>query len=89
MAKIIVPCDIIVKRCFRGYVTVDDDTSYAEICKAMQAKVLEEQDDCMSLCEEAMDIQPEDIEEIYPDIESAWSAEDDEEIHEIIYGGRN
>ena len=71
MAKITVPCNVCIKRYYRTYVEVDEDTSEFEIIKKINAEILENQDDALTP-DPDLEIQDEDIVFIDPDWDAAW-----------------
>ena len=81
--KLIVPCNVTIKRFYRAYVEVDENATDEEIRKAMIEAILEHQD--AELCEDPdLEIENHDIVNIEIDHEAAWTEDDEEEIRKIL-----
>lgn len=74
--KIVVPCDVEIRRFYRTYVTVDEDTSDAEIVLKAKAEILEHQDAVLSP-DPDLDIEERDILNVCPDSENWLEDMDD------------
>ena len=68
--KIVVPCDVEIRRFYRTYVTVDEDTSDAEIVLKAKAEILSPDPD--------LDIEAHDILNVCLDSENWLEDMDDE-----------
>lgn len=75
--KIVVPCDVEIRRFYRTYVTVDEDTSDAEIVLKAKAEILEHQDAVLSP-DPDLDIEAHDILNVCLDSENWLEDMDDE-----------
>ncbi len=75
--KIVVPCDVEIRRFYRTYVTVDEDTSDAEIVRKAKAEILEHQDAVLTP-DPDLDIEAHDIFAVNPNRDS-WIGDYDEE----------
>lgn len=84
MVKLIVPCNVCVKRFYRAYTEVDENATDEEIRKAMIEAIVENQD--IELTEDP-DIGIEDNDIVYVEIdhEGAWTEEDEEDIKSILH----
>ena len=81
--RIIVPCDVCVKRYYRAYAVVDEDATNEEIQKAIVEDILENQE--RALTEDPdIEIEKDDISVICVDYDGAWTEEDDMEIAQIL-----
>lgn len=81
--KMLVPCNVCIKRFYRAYVEVDADATDEEIQEEMRSSILTHQDS--ELCDDPdMEIEPEDIVSVYPDIEGAWTEGEDAEYPDVI-----
>ena len=84
--KLIVPCDICIKRFYRGYVKVNENATDEEIRKAMVESILKYQD--AELTEDPdIEIEEHDITAIEIDHSSEWTEYEDEEIKRILNKG--
>lgn len=82
--KIIVPCDVCIKRFYRAYAEVDENATDEEIRKAMIEAIVENQD--AELTEDPdLGIEAHDIVYVEIDHEGAWTEEDEEDIKTILY----
>ena len=85
--KMIVPCNVCIKRFYRAYVEVDADATDEEIQEEMCNSIVMNQDG--ELCNDPdMEIEPEDIVSIFPDVDGAWTNEEDAEMTIILSNGR-
>lgn len=74
--KIVVPCDVEIRRFYRAYVTVDEDASDAEIVRKMKAEILEHQDSVLTP-DPDLDIEEHDILNVCPDSQNWLEDMDD------------
>lgn len=76
--KIVVPCDVEIRRFYRAYVTVDEDASDVEIVRKMKAEILEHQDSVLTP-DPDLDIEAHDIFAVNPNRDSWIENYDDDE----------
>lgn len=77
--KLIVPCDVCIKRFYRAYAEVDENATDEEIRKAMIEAILEHQD--AELCDDPdIEIEEHDIVSIEIDHDGEWTEEEDGDI---------
>lgn len=81
--KIIVPCDVCIKRYYRAYAEVDENATNDEIQKAIVEAILENQDRVLTE-DPYIEIEEDDISVVYIDHDGAWTEEEDEEIGQIL-----
>lgn len=81
--KIIVPCDVCIKRYYRAYAEVDEYATNKEIQKAIVEAILENQDRVLTE-DPDIEIEEDDISVVDIDHDGAWTEEDDEEISQIL-----
>lgn len=82
--KIIVPCDVCIKRHRRAYAEVDENATNEEIQKAIAEAILENQDRVLSE-DPDIEIEEDDIYVVDIDHDGAWTKEDAEEIGQILF----
>ena len=71
--KMIVPCDVAIKRFYRMYVTVSQDAGYQEIEDAVHSELLAAPDqDAILTLDPDLDIEGHDVLEITSDDDDAW-----------------
>ena len=72
-AKMVVPCDVAIRRFYRMYVTVGEDAGKQEIEDAVHGELLAayDQDDILTP-DPDLDIETHDVLEINPDADGAW-----------------
>lgn len=81
--KKIVPCDVCIKRFYRGYVSVDENADSEEISHAMKSIILKGQD--AELTEDPdLDIEDHDIVFIQPREDDGWTEEEDQDMDAVI-----
>lgn len=84
--KLIVPCNICIKRFYRGYVKVDENATDEEIRKAMVESILKYQD--AELIEDPdIEIEEHDITAIKIDHDCEWTEDENEDIKRILNKG--
>lgn len=79
----ITPCHVSIKRYYQVYAKTKEGTSKEEIIKQVERDIIEHQDLYLSP-DPDMDIEPDDIAAVLPDIESQWAEKEDKEIQEIL-----
>lgn len=81
--KLVVPCDVCIKRFYRGYVTVDENASCDEIRQAMIEAIVSEQE--ADLIEDPdLFIEEDDIAFVNPCMNDAWTEEEDDDISDTL-----
>lgn len=81
--KLIVPCNVCIKRFYRTYAEVDENATDEEIRKAMIEAIVENQD--KELNEDPdFEIEDEDIVYVEIDHESEWTEHEDKEMRELF-----
>ena len=84
--KMIVPCNICIKRFYRAYAEVDENTTDEEIRKAVTEAILKNQD--KELCDDPdLEIEEDDIVYVDIDHDGEWTEDEDEEIKRILNNG--
>lgn len=77
--KLIVPCDVCIKRFYQAYAEVDENATDEEIRKAMIDSIIKNQD--VELTEDPdLEIEDHDIVYVKIDHESEWTEEEDKVI---------
>ena len=77
--KMIVPCDVAIRRFYRMYVTVDRDAVHQEIEDAVRSELMAATDyDAILTPDPDLDIEGHDVLEITPDNDGAWWDDADE-----------
>ena len=74
MAKITLPFGVAITRCYRTYVEVNEDATAPEVFQKVRAKILEQQDDALTLNPDIY-IEDHDITYIGPDWGGSWDAD--------------
>ena len=69
MSKIVVPCDVEIRRYYRMYVTVDEDASLVAIINKARTEIVEHQD-AVLVPDPDLDIENHDIFYVNPDREN-------------------
>lgn len=80
--KVVIPCDVEIKRYYRTYVTVDEGSTKEQIIQAMREEILENQDNALTP-DPDMGIEEDDITLVFPDFDAMWT-EEGKEIKEIL-----
>lgn len=81
--KLVVPCDVCIRRFYRGYVTVDENASQDEIRQAMIDAILEDQEGDLTEDPDLF-IEEDDISFVNPCMDEAWTEEEDDDIAETL-----
>lgn len=86
--KMIVPCDVEIRRFYRMYVTVGEDASDQEIADAVHSELREASDqDAILTPDPDLDIEARDVLEIHPDVDgSRWVCVDEPFENDSING---
>ena len=74
--KIIIPCNICIKRFYRAYVEVNENATDEEIRKAMIGAIIENQDNELT-DDPDLEIEDEDIVYVKIDHENEWIEKDE------------
>lgn len=80
-SKTIVPCDVAIKRFYRMYVEVDEETGTDQVVAKARRMLVESSDPDSELTPDPdifSEIEPQDICWVNPDWEGSWTEEDDE-----------
>lgn len=77
--KVIVPCNVEIKRYYRSYVLMDEGASNEEVLKAMKQDILENGESELTP-DPDMDIEEDDIIAIYPDFDAMWIEEEEVDV---------
>ena len=81
--KLIIPCNVIIKRFYRTYAEVDENATDEDIRKAMIEAILEHQD--AELTEDPqIDIEEGDIVNMEIDHDNEWTEYEEKEIQRIF-----
>lgn len=81
--KLIIPCNVCIKRFYRGYAEVDENATDEEIRKAMIKAIVDNQD--KELTEDPdLEIEDHDIVYVEVDHEGEWTEKDEEDIKTIL-----
>lgn len=81
--KLVVPCDVCIRRFYRGYVTVDENASQDEIRQVMIEAIVSEQE--ADLIEDPdLFIEEDDIAFVNPCMNDAWTEEEDDDIADTL-----
>lgn len=71
--RMVVPCDVAIRRFYRMYVTVGKDAGDQEIANAVHSELREASDpDAILTPDPDLDIEPRDVLEIHPDMDGCW-----------------
>ncbi len=81
--KLIIPCNVCIKRFYRGYAEVDENATDEEIRKAMINAIVENQDEELNY-DPDLEIEHDDIVYIEIDHDGKWTEEDEEDIKTIL-----
>jgi len=83
--KMVVPCDVAIRRFYRMYVTVDRDASGKEITDAVHGELLAANDqDAILTPDPDLDIEAHDVLEINPDTDGCWWDDAGEPFNDVM-----
>lgn len=82
--RMVVPCDVAIRRFYRMYVTVDRDAGDQEIADAVHGELLAANDqDAILTPDPDLDIEAHDVLEIRPDEDGSWWDGSDEPFADV------
>ena len=83
--KLIVPCDVAIKRFYRMYVVVDEEATEDQVkAKAVEMLTDGRDPDKELTPDPDLDMEPHDICWVNPDFEGSWTEAEDEEMREVL-----